>query len=79
MTVAVSRYMLNLPSTTRGSFERAMYAVRLTPVRMLSKARTVRAIIIKRGGSTGGRVRRIRISIWTNSGFGQLKLMLLWN
>jgi hypothetical protein len=33
-----------------------MYAGRLTPVKMLSKARTVRVIIIKRGGSTGGKV-----------------------
>jgi hypothetical protein len=69
--------MLNLPSTTRGSFERAMYAGRSTPVKMQSKARTGRAIIIKHGGSTGERVRRIRNSIWTNSGFGQLNLMLL--
>jgi hypothetical protein len=50
---------LNLPSTTRGSFERVMYAGQSTPVQMLSKVRTGRAIIIKRGGSIGGRVRRI--------------------
>jgi hypothetical protein len=43
-----------------GSFERAMYAGRSTPVKMQSKARTVRAIIIKHGGSIGERVRRIR-------------------
>jgi hypothetical protein len=56
--------MLNLPSITRGSFERAMYAVRLTPVKMQSKARTVLSIIIKRRGSIGGRVRRIRSSFY---------------
>jgi hypothetical protein len=65
MTVAVSRYMLNLPSTTRGSFEKAMYAGRSTPVKMQSKARTVRVIIMKRAGSTGGRVRRIRRASWS--------------
>jgi len=52
--------MLNLPSTTRGSLERAMYAGQSTPIRMQSKARTVIAIIFKRGGSTGGRVKWIR-------------------
>ena len=47
---------LNLPSTTRGSFGRFMYAGRSTPVKMQSKARTVRAIIIKREGSIGEKV-----------------------
>ena len=60
MTMAVSRYMLNFLSITRGSFERVMYAGQPTPIKMLSKARIVHAIIIKRGGSIGGRVRRIR-------------------
>jgi hypothetical protein len=64
MTVAVSRYMLNLLSTTRGSFERAMYAALSAPVKMQSKARTVHAIIIKRGGSTGGRVGRFRSAFY---------------
>jgi hypothetical protein len=63
MTVAVSRYMLNLPSTTGGSLERAMYAGRSTRVKMLSKSRTVRAIIIKRGGSIEGRIRMIRSAL----------------
>jgi len=61
--------MLNLPSTTRGSFERAMYGWQSTPIRMQSKVKTVLAIIIKRGGSIGGRVRRIRSAFHEPSDF----------
>ena len=62
-TMAEILSMLNLPSITRGSSARVISAGQSVPKRMLSKARTDRGIIIKQGGSTGGKIRSIKIIV----------------